>query len=283
MKIEKGCKVFITGAASGIGRSTAIAMAGLGCRMFLTDRNAEGLDRTCGMIAERGGEVCMHRAFDVSSYGDMKAFADAIHRDFGTMDIIMNNAGIALFALPEDMTHEHWRKVIDVNLWGPIHGIECFLPEMIRARRGHVVNVSSAAGLTGAPWHAAYSAAKWGLVGISEVLRYDLMQHNIGVTVVCPGAVETPLKHTVEILGMDTESEDVRNIKERFSQHAVTPEKVAGMIISAIMKNRFLVITSFDIRLLYFCKRHFFPVYHYVMIRISRLLNSGRYPPQVRA
>ncbi len=209
-----------------------------------------------------------------TSYDDVKAFADAAHAEHGAMDVVVNNAGIALFALIEDMTHEHWQKVINTNLWGPIHGIESFLPEMIKARRGHLVNVSSTAGLTGAPWHAAYSAAKWGLVGVSEVLRYDLMQHNVGVTVICPGAVDTPLKNSVEIINVDREDKRVQKIIKRFEKHAITPERVADLIINAIQKEKFLVITSLDIKALYFFKRHFFPVYHYVLKFISRLLNS---------
>ena len=278
MEIEKGYKVFITGAGSGIGRATSLAISKFGTRLFLSDINQNGLDKTVELITEGGGEVCRYKALDVSDLNQVKEFAGEIHRDFGPMHIVMNIAGIALFALIEDMSHSHWQKVINVNLWGPIHIIECFLPEMIRAKRGHLVNVASIAGLTGAPWHSAYSASKFGLVGLSEVLRYDLFQHNIGVTLICPGAVETPLKNTVEILGVDTEGEDVKEAKRRFSEFAIPPERVASQIINAIQKNRFLVITSFDVRFLYFCKHHLFPLYHYFMKSVSRLLNSGRYP-----
>jgi len=276
MKIQKGSKVFITGAASGIGRATAVAMARLGCRMFLTDINGPGLEETVRMITKLKGEVCKYQAFDISRFEAVKAFADEIHGKFGPMDIIINNAGIALFARIEDMTHAHWQKVINVDLWGPIHGVECFVPEMIRARKGHIVNVSSTAGIIGPPLHAAYSSAKFGVVGLSEVLRYDLMQHNINVTVVCPGAVDTPLKNTVEILGADPNSPKVLSIKERILSHAVTPERVAGLIINAVEKKRFLVITSFDIKFAYFLKRCFFPLYHYIMIRITKLLDLAK-------
>jgi NAD(P)-dependent dehydrogenase (short-subunit alcohol dehydrogenase family) len=197
-----------------------------------------------------------------------------VHQGFGPLDILINNAGIALFALVEDMTHEHWQKVINTNLWGPIHGIECFLKEMIRVKKGHLVNISSTAGLTGAPWHAAYATAKWGLVGLSEVLRYDLMQHNIGVTVICPGAVNTPMKHSVEILSVDKQGKRVQEVIRRFEKHAISPEKAAEIIIDAIEKNKFLVITSSDIKVLYFLKKYFFPAYHHTLIYISRLLNS---------
>ena len=274
MKIEKDAKVCITGAASGIGRATALALAGLGARLFLTDRNEPGLNETCRLVPPAGGQVGLHRAFDVSSLAEMQAFADAVHRDYGPLDVLINNAGIALFALVEDMTHEHWQKVINTNLWGPIHGIECFLKEMIRAKHGHLVNVASVAGLTGAPWHAAYSAAKWGLVGLSEVLRYDLRQHRIGVTVVCPGAVDTALKHSVEIVSADQTRPAVQALLQRFDRHAVPPERVAQLIIAAIQRNQFLVLTSADIKAVYFLKRHCFPAYHQIMLRISRLMNS---------
>jgi len=274
MKIQKGNKVFITGAASGIGRATAIAMAGLGCRMFLTDINGQGLEETVQMIKKAGGDVGKYQAFDISKFEAVKAFADEIHSKFGPMDIIINNAGIALFATVDVMTHAHWQKLINVDLWGPIHGIECFVPEMIRAKKGHIVNVSSTAGIIGPPLHAAYSSAKFGVVGLSEVLRYDLMKHNINVTVVCPGAVDTPLQDTTEMLGVDRNSEKFLKAKERFLSHAVKPEKVAGLIIKAIEKKKFLVITSFDIKVAYFLKHHFFPLYHLIMKHITKLLDQ---------
>lgn len=276
MKIERGSKVFITGAASGIGRSTAIALAELKTRLFLTDINQSGLKETCEMALKNGAELCICKHLDITKFAEIKAFAEEITKDYGAMDIIMNIAGIALFALVEDMTHQHWEKVINTNLFGPIHVIECFLPEMIKAKKGHVVNVASAVGLGGAPWHAAYAAAKSGLVGVSEVLRYDLKQHNIGVTLICPGGVDTPLKNTVEILGVKNEQR-VQKLKEMFSRHAKKPEEVAEMIIGAIEKDKFMVITSFDIKFIYFCKRFIPPLYNYIMNRISKLLNSIKY------
>jgi NAD(P)-dependent dehydrogenase (short-subunit alcohol dehydrogenase family) len=249
-------------------------MAKLGARLFLTDINEKGLFETARMAAAAGGEVCIARAFDISKYNDVEAFAADIHKGFGPVDILINNAGIALFALIEDMTHEHWEKIVSVNLWGPIHGVECFVPAMIRAGCGHIVNVSSVAGLAGLPWHAAYSTTKWGIVGLSEVLRLDLARHNIGVTVICPGAVDTPLKLTVEILGVDRGTEKAKKLEERFVQHSVTPERVADLIVNAIEKNKFLVVTSADIKALYFFKRHFPPAYNLVVSKINRLLDD---------
>jgi len=274
MRIERGTHVLVTGAASGIGRATALALAGRGAGLFLTDIRPEGLRETVRRVTAQGGEVLSSRAFDVARYEEVTSFADEIHRAFGPVDILMNIAGVALYSLIENMRHEHWVKVIDVNLWGPIHTIECFVPEMIRAGRGHLVNVASISGLVGAPWHAAYAASKWGCVGLSEVLRYDLMQHRIGVTVVCPGAVDTPLQQTVQMLGVDPQGEAVRKLKEKFSRRAIPPERVARQILEAVEKERFLVITSLDVRLGYYLKWCFPPAYHRLMMYISRLLND---------
>jgi NAD(P)-dependent dehydrogenase (short-subunit alcohol dehydrogenase family) len=230
------------------------------------------------LLKKAGGEVGKYQAFDITKLEAVKAFADEIHGKFGPMDIIINNAGIALFATVEDMTHAHWQKVINVDLWGPIHGIECFVPEMIRAKKGHIVNVSSTAGIIGPPLHAAYSSAKSGVVGLSEVLRYDLMKHNINVTVVCPGAVDTPLQETVDMLGIDRKGEKFLKAKQRFLRHAVKPEKVAGLIINAIERKKFLVITSFDIKAAYFLKHHCFPLYHLIMKHITKLLDQVKEP-----
>ena len=113
--------------------------------------------------------------------------------------------------------------MVDINLMGPIHVIESFLPPMVEARRGgHLVNVSSAAGLVALPWHAAYSASKYGLRGLSEVLRFDLARHRIGVSVVVPGAVKTPLVETVHIAGVDRDHPNVSRWVDRFANHAVS-------------------------------------------------------------
>src|SRR3546814_6026857 len=111
---------------------------------------------------------------------------------------------------------------------GPIHVMEGFVPPMIAAGHGgHLVNVSSAAGLFGLPWHAAYSASKFGLRGISEVLRFDLARHGIGVSLVCPGGVDTGLVRTIEIVGLDGEAPDMVRMRRRFQRHAITPDKAA--------------------------------------------------------
>jgi NAD(P)-dependent dehydrogenase (short-subunit alcohol dehydrogenase family) len=168
----------------------------------------------------------------------------------------MNIAGISAWGTVDRLTHEQWSKLVAINLMGPIHVIESFVPPMVAAGRGgHLVNVSSAAGLIALPWHAAYSASKFGLRGLSEVLRFDLARHRIGVSVVVPGAVKTPLVNSVEIAGVDRDDPRVSRWVDRFSGHAVSPERAAEKILAGIAKNRFLIYTSADIRALYAFKR----------------------------
>jgi len=251
-----GKRCFITGAASGIGRATALRLASEGAELYLTDRDADGLAQTAADARALGAHVPEYRALDVANYDDVASFADEIHAKHQSMDVVMNIAGVSAWGTVDRLTHEQWDKVISINLMGPIHVIENFVPPMVAARRGgHLVNVSSAAGLIGLPWHAAYSASKFGLRGLSEVLRFDLARYRIGVSVVVPGAVRTPLVNTVEIAGVDRDDPQVSRWVGRFSGHAVSPEKAAEKILAGVAKNRFLIYTSADIRALYAFKR----------------------------
>jgi len=268
-----GKNCFITGAASGIGRATALAFADLGARLFLTDINRDQLAAVVAQIEGRGGSVVAWEAFDIADTGAVKDFAAGIQRESGPMDLVMNIAGTAVWGSVSRLKHEHWEKMVNINLMGPINVIASLLPEMVAAGRGgHLVNVSSAAGLIALPWHAAYSASKFGLRGLSEVLRYDLRRYGIGVSVICPGAVKTPLVGTVQILGVDKGHPVARKLIARFEKHAVTPEEVAADIIKAIQKNTFLVITSRDIKLIYWIKRKCHLFYHMTMIVMNNLL-----------
>lgn len=262
----RGRTVLITGAASGIGKATAIAAARDGARLVLTDLRADDLDAVAADICRSGGTVVLHRAGDVSDYDWVVAFAREVDDQVGTMDVVMNVAGISAWGTVENLEHRHWRSMVDVNLMGPIHIIECFVPQMVRrGEGGHLVNVSSAAGLLALPWHAAYSASKFGIRGVSEVLRMDLRRHNIGVSVVCPGGVATPLVGTVDIVGVDRNDPRVRKQMDNFHKIAVSPEKAAAAIITGVEKNRFIVYTSFDTRFGYWWKRKFALPYEVVM------------------
>ncbi len=258
-----GLHVFLTGAASGIGRATAAAVAARGGRLFLTDVDADGLAE---VAASLGRAVVLAEAADVSDHAAVRRLADRITREHGAMDVVMNIAGISAWGTVQSLEHATWRRQVEVNLMGPIHVIEELVPPMIEAGRGgHLVNVSSAAGIIGMPWHAAYSASKFGLRGVSEVLRFDLARHGIGVSLVCPGAVHTPLTATVRIDGVDTSGRRFRRLQAGFRKRAASPEDAAAAILRGVRRNRYWVYTSADIRCIHLVQRWLPPVYAALM------------------
>jgi NAD(P)-dependent dehydrogenase (short-subunit alcohol dehydrogenase family) len=270
---NKNC--LITGAASGIGRALALQTAAQGAVLFLTDIDAPGLDQVCARIRASGGRIGLATALDIADYDAVQAFADAAHASAGSMDVLMNVAGISVWGSIEQLRHEHWRRSVEINLMGPIHVMECFVPAMIAAGRGgHLVNVSSAAGLFGLPWHAAYSAAKFGLRGVSEVLRYDLRRHHIDVSLVCPGGVDTGLVNTVEIVGIDRTHPHVRAMAERFRKHAVTPDAAARAILRGMRKRRYLIFTSPDVGIGYWFQTKCAPPYEWFMRLLNRRMQA---------
>jgi NAD(P)-dependent dehydrogenase (short-subunit alcohol dehydrogenase family) len=265
----------ITGAASGIGRATALAVARRGAELHLTDIDAAGLAETARLVEGEGGTVLSAEPLDITDHDGVLALAAKIHAAHGSVDVVMNVAGVSTWGTIDQLRHEDWEQMLDIDLRGPISVLEAFVPPMIEAGRGgHIVNVSSAAGLLGLPWHAAYSAAKFGLRGVSEVLRFDLRRHRIGVSLVCPGGVATPLVETVNIRGVDPDAPRIRALRERFARRAVSPEHVAAKIVEGIERDRYLVFTSPDIRLAFLAQRYFPPAYELAMRRLNAELTA---------
>jgi len=276
----RGKNVFLTGAASGIGRATALAAAREGATLFLTDVNQQGLIDVVAEITGSGGDVAYASPVDISDHDGVRAMAAEITTDHGSMDVVMNIAGIASWGTITAMPHSTWQRIVDINLMGPISVLEYLVPPMIEAGRGgQVVNVSSAAGIIGMPWHAAYSASKFGLRGVSEVLRFDLARHRIGVSLVCPGGVDTGLTETVSIAGVDNASPQFRKLQGHFKKRAVTPEQAAAAILKGVRRNRYWVYTSPDIRIAHLAQRYFPPGYTVAMSVMNRVANKAL--PQV--
>ena len=277
-----GRNVFITGAASGIGRATAELAGRQGVRLHLTDIAAAGLADTAATITAGGGTVVLAEPADIADHDAVRGLAARVTAASGPMDVVMNIAGVSAWGTVSSLQHATWRRMVDVNLMGPIHVIEELVPAMVEGGRGgHLVNVSSAAGLIGMPWHAAYSASKFGLRGVSEVLRFDLRRHGIGVSLVCPGGVATPLTETVHIDGIDKASPRFLKAQARFRKRAVTPERAAEAIIDGVRRNRYWVYTSTDIRLAHAAQRLCPPLY----VALMRAFNAGanRALPEVRS
>lgn len=274
-----GKRVLVTGAASGIGRAVALRLAADGAMLFLTDVNEVGLAGTVEAARAAGAAVPGHRALDITDYDAVAAFASDIHAGHPAMDMVMNIAGVSAWGTVDQLTHRHWRSMVEVNLMGPIHVIETMVPPMVAAGHGgRLANVSSAAGIVALPWHAAYSASKYGLRGVSEVLRFDLARHRIGVSVVVPGAVKTPLVQTVQIAGVDRDDPQVQRWVARFAGHAVSPEQAADKLLSGVARNRFMIYTSPDIRALYLFKRLAWWPYSVSMRQVNVLFTRALRP-----
>ncbi len=265
-----GSRCLVTGAASGIGRATALRLAAERAQLVLTDIDEVGLRAVEAEVAAAGATVLLATVADVTDRDAVEGLARDAHARGGALDVVMNVAGVSAWGSVQELRPGQWRRMVEVNLMGPIHVIDAFVPEMIEAGRGgHLVNVASAAALLGLPWHAAYSAGKFGLRGVSEVLRFDLRRHGIGVTLVCPGAVDTPLVDTVDIVGVDLDHPAARAMKERFRRRAVSPARVADAIVEGVERDRYLVFTSIDIRVAHLLQRFAPPIYERLMLRLN--------------
>ncbi len=187
----------ITGAGRGIGAAIARRLATLGATVILCGRTLNTLQATASDISKLAGRA-EPISCDVSELNSVQALAAKVEQTFGRIDILVNNAGVGGFSAPlHEMTPDAWEKVLNTNLRGVFYCIRSFTPLMIRGGGGHIVNISSLAGKNPLPNGAAYAASKWGLNGLSYSVAEELRAHNIRVSVVCPGSVDTELSpHT---------------------------------------------------------------------------------------
>ena len=226
----KDSTIVITGAGSGIGQQTAFAFAARGAELELLDIDREGLAITARLARAAGARVETH-VVDVS---DAKAMDAVAARVRGNVSVLVNNAGIGAAGRFLDASLETWRRVVDVNLLGVVHGCRSFLPSMIARGGGHVVNIASAAGLTAPRDMSVYAATKFAVVGLSQSLRGEVAEHGIKVTCVCPGIVDTPIVERTRYEGEKFSASTQRSIGRLYRRRAYSPAKVAAAIANAI-------------------------------------------------
>ncbi|MGW0870840.1 SDR family oxidoreductase [Streptomyces sp. NPDC002740] len=239
-----GQLVLVTGAASGIGRATAFAFAEAGARVIAVDRDAEGAARTAEMSLLIGAPEAWAEAVDVSDEQAMEKLAAKVHAEHGVVDVLVNNAGIGLSGSFFDTTPEDWRRVLDVNLWGVIHGCRLFGRQMAeRGQGGHIVNTASAAAYQPSKALPAYSTSKAAVLMLSECLRAELADQDIGVTAICPGLVNTNITATATFVGVDAQEERRRQKRSTrvYGLRNYPPEKVADAILRAVALNKAMV------------------------------------------
>lgn len=249
MKSLREKVVLLTGGSSGIGQATAVECAREGADLVITaDKNMEGLNDTYNRVKTLGRECLMVKT-DVSEREQVESLCRAAINEFGRVDVLVNNAAVVIFSKYKDVELSDWERIIAVNLWGSIYTIHYLLPHMIERGSGHIVNVSSWTGLLGAPTSGPYATIKFGLVGLSEVLRAELKDYGIGVTAVCPGLILTNAVKTGIIRGFD-----IAGMAEKSKVFFNTSENVAKKIVKGVKKNQPMVLTDFA-RLAYQVKR----------------------------
>ncbi|MFJ9563523.1 SDR family oxidoreductase [Streptomyces fuscichromogenes] len=239
-----GQLVLVTGAGSGIGRATAFAFAEAGARVVAVDRDAEAAARTAELSRLAGAAEAWAETADVSDEQAMEKLAEKVHREYGVLDVLVNNAGIGLSGSFFTTTTKDWQRVLDVNLWGVIHGCRLFGARMAeRDQGGHIVNVASAAAYQPSRALPAYSTSKAAVLMLSECLRAELASRRIGVTAICPGLVNTNITSTARFTGVDEAEEQRRRERSArlYGMRNYPPEKVASAILEAVARNRAVV------------------------------------------
>ncbi|MCK2148376.1 SDR family NAD(P)-dependent oxidoreductase [Marinobacter alexandrii] len=232
----------VTGAGSGIGRALAKALAARGCRLALSDVNGIGLAETVAGLKE--ADVRSYH-LDVSDRDAIYAHAEAVAADFGQINLVINNAGVALSASIREMTDEDFKWVMDIDFWGVAHGSRAFLPHLIASGDGHVVNVSSVFGLIGVPKQSAYNAAKFAVRGFTEALRQEmkLEEQPVAVSCVHPGGIRTNIANAARM----GRSENAAAQRKGFDKMAMTtPEKAAAIIVKGILKDESRILVGPD-------------------------------------
>jgi butyryl-CoA dehydrogenase len=231
----------ITGAGSGIGRALAQDLAGRGTHLALSDIDEVGLAETVALCEGFGVKVTSQRV-DVADRHAMYAWADQVVADHGKVNLIFNNAGVALGATIEAMSYDDFEWLMNINFWGVVHGTKAFLPHLKTAGEGHVVNLSSVFGLVSVPSQSAYNAAKFGVRGFTDALRMELDVEKCGVssTTVHPGGIKTNIaknaRMDASVVALSGGAEQAQRDFEKVAK--TSPQKAAHQILAAVEKNK---------------------------------------------
>ncbi len=207
----------VTGAASGIGRATALELARKGCHLALADVNEDGVGATAEQVRALGRRASSH-SVDVADRAAMERFAADVLAEHGAVHIVVNNAGVAILGSFEEHSLEDLDWLLGINLWGVIYGCKLFLPALREADEGHIVNISSVAGFQGLAGMSSYCASKFAVRGLTEALRHEIAQYDIGATSVHPGVIATNIPTAARTTADALESHRQRGVRafERF-------------------------------------------------------------------
>lgn len=247
--------VLITGAASGLGAAMAQRFHRDGWIVWIADRDTAGAEKVAAELGDRAEAVSL----DVTRWEDWEQARSRV----GAIDVLVNNAGVAVGGTLEETSLEDWQWVMDIDLMGVVAGCKAFVPGMRERKRGHIINVASFAGLAGAPQINAYGTAKAGVVALSEQLRIELAPDGVSVSALCPAFVRTRLTETMRA----PDSSYQKRVERWMDRSGVSAEDVSEVVFRAVEKPRFLLLTHSDTRWAWRLKRWFPGLYFRLMMR----------------
>ena len=264
----------ITGAGSGIGQQLAILLAKQGCHLALSDVNEDGLRETLALLNDPKVQVTSVKV-DVAQHAQVEQWAQDVVAQHGKVNMIFNNAGVALGSTIEGASYEELEWIMGINFWGVVYGTKSFLPFIKQTNDGHVINLSSVFGLTAQPTQAGYNASKFAVRGFTEALRQELDLQNCGVSALCvhPGGIKTNIanaariNHSLETLGMNVEDSN-RSFND-FLRYP--PKQAAQDILDAVLKNKRRVLIGNDAKALDLIQRLLPSAYQRLMQMASQL------------
>jgi NAD(P)-dependent dehydrogenase (short-subunit alcohol dehydrogenase family) len=243
-----GRTAVVTGAGSGIGRALSIALSGRGANLALSDVDPAGLERTAELCSAGAGKVVPYR-LDVADRAAVLAHAEEVASTFGSVHLVVNNAGVAVAGTVEETTFDDFDWLLGINLYGVINGSKAFLPHLIASGDGHLVNVSSVFGLIAPAFNGAYCTAKFGVRGFTECLRQEMIIQGLPVKVhsVHPGGIRTNIARNARVKASAMEARPGRDPAAEFDRIARnSPEKAAATILSGVDADRARILIGPD-------------------------------------
>ena len=270
MKTLEDKVVVITGAGSGIGRALAVDLARRGSLLAISDVNDDGLAETVDLVKGAGAREVRSDHLDVADRAAFASYAAGVADHFGRVNVVINNAGVALAGDLHDLDYSDMEWIVGINFWGVVHGTKEFLPHLIASGDGHVVNISSLFGLISMPGQGAYNATKYAVRGLTEALREEMLiaGHPVGVTAVHPGGIKTAIARNARVSEHEDKAETARLFDEKLAR--MTPEKAAEIIVRGILRNQARVLVGIDAHALHHFAKLTGSRYQDVVARVSK-------------
>ena len=240
----------VTGSASGIGRALSEELARRGAIVMMADVQTKQLEEVVDSITSSGHRV-KAVTLDVTDFDAVKALVDDTVKEYGRLDYIFNNAGIAIGGEVRDCSIDDWRKVIEVDLYGVVHGVHAAYPIMVEQGFVHIINTASIEGLVPFPGTISYVASKYGVVGLSNALRVEGADLGVKVSVICPGYIKTAIFHTSKMIKIDRQK-ILESLPERLG---ITPEECASVILRGVERNKATIVVTGMAKVLWMLQR----------------------------